>query len=209
MASLKTRAALAGGKYLVTHPRGRLTRFVVRFAVRRVGKKLVSASHTSALPKSRAIRIVVLGWIVIVLSGTGLIAFVVRRRRRRAAATLARMPQPVTPTPVSSVSPTPPAEPTGPAAEAGAITAADAEAGKAGDGDEALVARVTAELSGGTTSPADLSVESDSGVITLRGSVPDEGAEVRVIRDAELVDGVKAVRSELQTASAEPGAPDA
>lgn len=29
-------------QYLVTHPRGRLTRFVVRFAVRRVEKRLLS-----------------------------------------------------------------------------------------------------------------------------------------------------------------------
>ena len=236
MASMKTRVALAGGKYLVTHPRGRITRLVVRFAVKRVGKKFASASHIDALPQSRAIRFVVVGWIAVVLSGTGLvaggIAFVVRRRRRRAATTLAGMPAAapsssnvptapaaaaptvavIPPTPVSTTPPetrdAPPVTPTtSPAAEAEAITAAEADAGQAGGGDDALVARVKAELFGGTP-PADFTVESESGVITLRGSVPDEEAEVRFVRDAESVDGVKAVQSELQTASVEPGAPD-
>ncbi len=41
--------------------------------------------------------------------------------------------------------------------------------------------------------------------MTLRGQVADEEAEVRVVRDAEKIEGVKAVQSELQTAGAEPG----
>ncbi len=216
MPSAKTRLALKGGKYLVTHPRSRLTRLVVRFVGRRVGSRLARLTQTGVLSRSLALRIVVLGWIAAVVSGSvllfGGIAFVVRRRRRRAAARLATAPRVTPPFPPSASTPlatrdAPPATPTtSPAAEAAAITGVHAAASDVGDGDDAVVARVQAKLFGGTP-PLGLTVESNAGVVTLRGQVADEDAEVRFVRDAETIEGVKAVQSELQTAGIEPGPP--
>jgi osmotically-inducible protein OsmY len=70
--------------------------------------------------------------------------------------------------------------------------------------DEALAMRVEKQLFGGAPPPG-VTVESRAGVVTLRGPVADEQAEVRFVRDAEAIEGVKAVQSELQAAGADPG----
>ncbi|MBA2347264.1 MAG: BON domain-containing protein, partial [Solirubrobacterales bacterium] len=80
---------------------------------------------------------------------------------------------------------------------------AEAAAEEIGDGDEALVARVTAQLFDGAPALG-VEVAASGGVVTLRGEVADEEAEGRFVRDAEQVEGVKAVQSELVTS--EPGA---
>ncbi len=208
MPSVKTRVAITGGKYLVTHPRSRLTRWVIRFVARRVGTRLARLANRGPF----ALRLVVVGWLAAVVAGSavvaGGVAFVVRRRRRRAAAREAVAPLVTPPFPPSAATPpetrdAPSTTPTtSPASEAAALTAAAA----VGDGDDAVVARVNAQLFGGTP-PLGVTVESNSGVVTLRGQVADEEAEVRIVRDAERIEGVKAVQSELQSAGAEPGAP--
>lgn len=209
MASVKTRVALAGGKYLVTHPRGRITRLVVRLAVRRLSKKAVAVTHYDALPEVRGSRVTTLAGIAAVAGG---IVLVVRRTTRApAAAPSVVVPPPNAPFPAAAGGSAPPetrdAPPTNPttspAAEAAAVAVGD---GDGDDDDDAIVARVQRELFGGTP-PLGVTVEASSGVVTLRGTVADEEAEGRFVRDAELVDGVKAVQSELQTAGAEPGAP--
>ena len=206
MATVKSRVALAGGKYLVTHPRSRLTRFVVRFAVRRVSKKVVTATHVDAIPATRGSRVVTVVGVVVVAGG---IVLIVRRITKREDAQPVGTVTPAYP-PVPPVGATPPetrdAPPiiptTSPAAEAAAVAAAS----DVSDDDDALAARVEARLFGGLPSVA-VEVEAVSGVVTLRGQVVDEEAEGRFVRDAEQVEGVKAVQSELQTAGAEPGPP--
>jgi len=234
MATVKSRVALAGGKYLVTHPRSRLTRFVVRFAVRRVSKKVVTATHVDAIPATRGSRLTTVVGIVVVAGG---IVLVVRRVKKRedvqpvGAVTPAYPPAGAAP-PVTTAFPSPPAAAppatsgaplsaatppetrdappttptTSPAAEAAAVVAA----ADVSDDDDALVARVEAKLFGGTPGVGvgvgvGVAVEAAGGVVTLRGQVVDEEAEGRFVRDAEQVEGVKAVQSELQTAGAEPG----
>ncbi len=228
MATVKSRVALAGGKYLVTHPRSRLTRFVVRFAVRRVSKKVVTATHVDAIPATRGSRLTTVVGVVVVAGG---IVLVVRKTTKRkdeqpaAAVTPAYPPAGAAPpattafpsppaaappatsgAPLSAATPpetrdAPPTTPTtSPAAEAAAVVAA----ADVSDDDDALVARVEAKLFGGTPGVG-VAVEAASGVVTLRGQVVDEEVEGRFVRDAEQVEGVKAVQSELQTAGAEPG----
>ncbi len=244
MATVKSRVALAGGKYLVTHPRSRLTRFVVRFAVRRVSKKVVTATHVDAIPATRGSRLTTVVGVVVVAGG---IVLVVRKTTKRKdeqpaaavtpayppagaapPATTASPPPPAAAPPATTASPPPPAAAppatsgaplsaaappetrdappttptTSPAAEAAAVVAA----ADVSDDDDALVARVEAKLFGGTPGVG-VEVEVASGVVTLRGQVVDEEAEGRFVRDAEQVEGVKAVQSELETAGAEPGPP--
>lgn len=200
MPSVKSRVALAGGKYLITHPRGRITRLVVRLAVRRLSGKLVSATHADAIPPVRGSRLTTIAGIAAVAGG---IVLVVRRTTKsETAASTVDVPAPYAPFPPAAGAPpesrdAPPSTPT---------TSMAAEAADVGDGDDALVARVQAKLFGGTP-PLGVTVESHAGVITLRGKVADDEAEVRFVRDAETIEGVKAVRSELQTAGAEPGSP--
>ncbi|MCW3012127.1 MAG: hypothetical protein JWO90_2531, partial [Solirubrobacterales bacterium] len=74
MASMKTRVAVAGGKYLVTHPRGRLTRVVVRFAVKRVSKKLATATRVDAIPATGGSRLTTVAGIAVVAGGIVLLA---------------------------------------------------------------------------------------------------------------------------------------
>ncbi len=206
MATVKSRVALAGGKYLVTHPRSRLTRFVVRFALRRVSKKVVTATRIDAIPATRGSRLVTVVGVVVVAGG---IVLIVRRITKREDAQPAGTVTPAYPPvpPVDAAPPetrdAPPATPTtSPAAEAAAVVAA----ADVSDDDDVLVARVEARLFGGLPSVG-VEVEAVSGVVTLRGQVADEEAEGRFVRDAEEVEGVKAVQSELQTAGAEPGSP--
>jgi len=206
MATVKSRVALAGGKYLVTHPRSRLTRFVVRVVVRRVSRKVVAATHVEAIPATRGSRLVTVVGIAVVAGG---IVVIVRRTTKRAdGASAAAVPPPYAPFPPAGGAPpetrdAPPATPTtSPAAEAAAVAAA---AGVS-DEDGALAARVEAKLVGGLPGVG-VEVEVVSGVVTLRGQVADEEAEGRFVRDAEQVEGVKAVQSELQTAGADPGPP--
>jgi len=206
MATVKSRIALAGGKYLVTHPRSRLTRVVVRFVVRRVSKKVVTATHLDAIPATRGSRLVTVAGIAVVAGG---IVIVVRKSTKSAEAQPAdAVPSPHAPFPPAAGTPpetrdAPPTTPTtSPAAEAAAVVAA----ADVSDNDDALVARVEAKLFGGAPGLG-VEVEAASGVVTLRGQVVDEEAEGRFVRDAEQVEGVKAVQSELQTAGAEPGPP--
>jgi hypothetical protein len=209
MASMKTRVAVAGGKYLVTHPRGRLTRVVVRFAVKRVSKKLATATRVDAIPATGGSRLTTVAGIAVVAGGIVLLA----RRARTPEAPSVVVPPPHAPFPAAAPAAAPPetrdapstTPTTSPAAEAASIVAMEAAAADLGDDDEALAARVQAELFGGTP-PLNVSVESASGVITLRGTVADADAEGRFVRNAEAVPGVKAVQSELLTAGAEPGA---
>lgn len=72
------------------------------------------------------------------------------------------------------------------------------------DGDAALAARVEATLAADAAAQG-VQVAASAGVVTLRGPVSDEAAETRVVRDAEQVQGVKAVQSELQHVHGEPG----
>jgi len=208
MATVKSRVALAGGKYLVTHPRSRLTSFVVRFAVRRVSKKLVTATHVDAIPATRGSRLVTVVGVAVVAGG--IVVIVRKTTKREGAQPAATPPQPYAPFPPAAGTPpetrdAPPTTPTtSPAAEAAAVAAA----AEVSDGDDALAARVEATLFGGSPGIGiGVAVEAAGGVVTLRGQVADEEAEGRFVRDAEQVEGVKAVQSELQTAGAELGPP--
>lgn len=209
MPSAKTRVALAGGKHLVKHPRSRLTRFVVRFAARRVGARIATATHAEAIPATRGSRLTTVGGVVVVAGG--IVVLVRRSGTRGPAASAVVVPVPHAPVPAAApVAPAaaaaPPSTPsTSPAAEAARITAVEAVASELGDGDAALVARVRAELFGGTP-PLGVTVQSNAGVVTLRGQVADEEAEVRFVRDAERIEGVKAVQSELVTSGDGPAA---
>jgi hypothetical protein len=213
MSSVKSRVALAGGKYLVTHPRSRLTHAVVRFALRRVSKKVVTATHADAIPATRGSRLTTVIGVAAVAGG---IVLVVRRTTKRAdAPSTVAVPAPYAPFPPAAGAPpeaagappetrdAPPVTPTtSPAAEAAAVAAA----ADLGDSDDDLAARVEARLSADAPDLG-VRVEASSGVVTLSGQIDDEEAEGRVVRDAERVEGVKAVQSELQTAGAEPDPP--
>ena len=233
MASVKSRVALAGGKYLLTHPRARITHVVVRFARKRIAKKLARTTHAGAIPATRGSRLTTVAGIAAVAGG---IVLVVRRTTKPAeASSTVNLPEPYAPFPPAQGPPpetesapletagappetesapletqseppetadAPPVSPTiSPAAEAAAVAATD----NLGDSDDEIVARVEAKLFGGA--PGLVKVEVSGGVVTLSGPVDDEEAEGRFVRDAEQVEGVKAVRSELQTAGAEPGSP--
>ena len=247
MASVKSRVALAGGKYLLTHPRSRITHVVVRFARKRIAKKLAMTTHADAIPATRGSRLTTVAGIAAVAGG---IVLVVRRTTKPAeASSSVNLPEPYAPFPPAQGPPpetesapletagpppeterapletagappetesapletqseppetadAPPVSPTiSPAAEAAAVAATD----NLGDSDDEIVARVEAKLFGGA--PGLVKVEVSGGVVTLSGPVDDEEAEGRFVRDAEQVEGVKAVRSELQTAGAEPGSP--
>lgn len=199
--TVKTRLAVAGGKYLVTHPRSRITHFVVRFVARKLSGKLVEATHADAIPATRGSRLVTVVGVVVVAGG---IIYVVRRSASSAdAASSVEVPSPHAPFPAAAPAAAPPESRDAPPTSPTVSLAAEAAAEDVGDGDEALVARVTAQLFDG--SPAlGVEVAASAGVITLRGEVADEEAEVRFVRDAEQVEGVKAVQSELVTAESGP-----
>ncbi len=215
MASVKTRVALTGGKYLLTHPRSRLTRFVVRFAARKLRSRIATATRVEAIPATRGSRLTTVLGVAVV---AGAVVIVVRRAARRPEpAPSVTVPPPYAPVaPAATSRPAAPepreappaAAATSPAAEAAASVEAAANLAAAatdvGEGDDAVVARVQAKLFGGTP-PLGVSVEAHAGVVTLRGTVADQDAETRFVRDAEQIEGVKAVQSELQTAGAEPG----
>ena len=235
MATVKTRAARAGVKYAVAHPRSRVTRFAARLVVRR----LIAQVKLGA-------KLVALLWVTLV---TGGVLLLVRWRKRRHAARAAAVASPAMqaapstaaaassssgtaaggPPPAASAPPAPfpaaapaaaPPETrdapsttptTSPGAEAAAASGSEAadeaasthDQGAATD-DPALAARVQAQL---VDDAAGLEVEASAGVVTLRGRVEDEAAETKVVRDAELIEGVKAVQSELETASDGTGSP--
>jgi len=230
MSSVKSRAIRAGVKYVVTHPRSRLTRLVARIVVRRVTKKLASAPGLGAIPPVRGSRLTTLVGIVAVAGG---IVLVVRRGKRAAAGPAAppsasmpfRAAAPAAPVPETRDAP-PTTPTTSPASEAAAAagsgsdaaTAPDAlaaggsgtgetpppaAAGGADAGGPGLVARVEARIEG--VAAPDVAVEENAGVITLRGAVADAEVERRLVRDTEQVEGVKAVQSELRTAADESG----
>lgn len=198
MPSVKTRLAFALGKHLVTHPRSRLTRFVLRFAAWLLVKKVVASTPVGAVPATRGSRLTTIAGVAAV---AGAITFVARRTiRARSDASGTDL----TPAPFASGAGAPPetrdAPPTTPTAD----LAAEAAAADGGESDDALVRRVSAELFGGTP-PVGVTLAANAGVVTLRGTVADEAAEGALVRDAEAIAGVKAVQSELQTAGAEPG----
>ncbi len=198
--TVKTRLAVAGGKYLVTHPRSRITRFVVRFAVRKLSNKIVDATHADAIPATRGSRLVTVAGVVVVAGG---IVYVVRRSSGDAPTSPAVFVPPASaPFPAAAPAAAPPESRDAPPATPTTNLAAEAAAEELGDGDEALVARVVARLFDGTPALG-VEVAATAGVITLRGEVADEAAEGRFVRDAEQVEGVKAVQSELVTG--EPG----
>lgn len=200
MSSVKSRLALAGAKYLVTHPRGRVTRLVVGFAVRRASKKIVTAVHTDAIPATRGSRLVTVVGIVAVAGG---IVLIVRRAARPERTGTPTVPPPYAPFPSADGAPpetrdAPPSTP--------AMSPIGAAAAEIGADDDALVGRVRETVFGGTP-PVGVTVEAQAGVVTLRGAVADVDSELRFVRNAESIEGVKAVQSELQTtAGAEPDA---
>lgn len=202
MASVKTRVALTGGKFLITHPRSRITRFVVRFAVRRLTGKVVAATHADAIPATRGSRLVTVAGVVVVAGG---IIYVVRRTSTAAApAPSVAVPSPHAPFPAAPPAGAPPQSRDVPPASPTVSLVAEAAAEDLGTGDDALAARVTSTLFG--AAPAiGVRVEATAGVVTLRGEVADEAAESRIVRDAEQIDGVKAVQSELVTNGPQPG----
>lgn len=221
MASVKTRAALVGGKYLVTHPRGRVARWAFRFAVRRLSRRLAVVAPGAPPTAGRVVKVA-----AVTALAVGGVAFVVRRRRRRAVAEatptpappMAFVPEARGPDAAAPVREAPTHEAATPAPfvpeEPAPVTfsppvpapAAD-EFGPAPDAaDDALVARVEARLFGEAAAPS-VKVEVSSGVVTLRGEVDDEEAERVLVKDAERVEGVKAVQSELETAGTELGPP--
>lgn len=205
MLTVKTRIALKGGRYLATHPRSWLTRVVVRFAIRRLTGKLAGVTHAEAIPATRGSRLTTVAGVAAVAGGIILVV-------RRAAAspnvteTAVTVPPPFAPFPAAAGAAAPPETRDAPPTSPTTSPAAEAAAADVGEGDDALVVRVRSELFGGTP-PLGVTVESHSGVITLRGRVADLDAESRFVRDAEAIDGVKAVQSELQHATAEPGPP--
>ena len=204
MPSVRTRVAFAGGKYLITHPRGRITRLVVRLVVRKVSRKLVTVTHAGAIPATRGSRLATVVGVIVVAGG---IVYVVRRTNGSSHAESAvTVPPPHAPFPAASPVAAPPESRDAPSSTPVTSPAAEAAASGVGEGDDALVARVEAGLFGGTA-PLGVSVSSTAGVVTLRGQVADEEAEVRFVRDAEAIDGVKAVQSELETVGSEPGSP--
>lgn len=121
MASLKVRAARAGAKYAVTHPRSRLTRLAVRVVVRRLIKRAIAR-----------VGLLAFAWLAFITAG---VVLAVRRRKRGATA-------PYVPSPVS---------PTSPSAAAPLEThdAATTNPIQARSDDQGLAARVAAELSVG------------------------------------------------------------
>lgn len=202
MASVKSRAARTGAKYVVTHPRSRVTRFAVRFVLRRLGKRVGKTTAVAAIPEVRGSRVPTVVGVVAVAGGIVLLA---RRTRSDAPAPAAAASTPPAPFPAAAPAAAPPETrdapstrpTTSPAAEAAAATAVAAD----GDDDATLIARVQGKLS--ETAAVSVVVEAASGVITLRGDVADEEAERRLVSDAEQVRGVKAVQSELRTAADE------
>ena len=194
--TVKTRLAVAGGKFLITHPRSRITRFVVRFAVRKLSGKFVEATHADAIPATRGSRLVTVAGVVVVAGG---IVFIVRRSTRSdASGSGITVPPPNAPFPTAAPAAAPPESRDAPPVSPTVNLAAEAAAEEIGDGDDALAARVTARLFGATPALG-VEVAATAGVITLRGEVADEDAEGRFVRDAEQVEGVKAVQSELVT----------
>ncbi len=194
--TVKTRLAVTGGKYLVTHPRSRITRFVVRFAVRKLSDKLQEVTHADAIPATRGSRLVTVAGVVVV---AGAVVYVVRRSIRvEDPAPSVAVPPSNAPFPAAAPAAAPPESRDAPPASPTVSLAAEAAAEEIGDGDEALAARVVARLFDGTPALG-VEVAATAGVITLRGEVADEEAEGRFVRDAEQVEGVKAVQSELVT----------
>lgn len=200
MSSVKTRVAIVGGKFLLTHPSSRITRLVVRLVVRRVRGKLLSATHAEAIPATRGSRLTTIVGIAVVAGG---IVLLVRKAGTPEQETsVVTVPPPHAPFPPAATTPpetreAPPVTPT-------ASPAAEAAAADVGTDDAALVMRVKAKLFGGIP-PLGVTIESHSGVVTLRGRVADQEDEGRLVRSAEQVEGVKAVQSELQAAGTEPG----
>lgn len=199
--TVKTRVVVAGGKYLVTHPRSRITRVVVRFAVRKLSDKIATATHADAIPATRGSRLVTVVGVVVVAGG---VVYVVRRSTRSEdAAPSVTVPAPNAPFPAAAPAAAPPESRDAPPLSPTVSLAAEAAAEElGGDDDDALAARVVARLFDGTPALG-VEVAATAGVITLRGEVADEDAEGRFVRDAEQVEGVKAVQSELVTG--EPG----
>lgn len=197
MPSVKTRLAFAVGKHLLTHPRSRLTRYVIRFAVWLLVKRVV-ATPAGSIPATRGSRLTTVAGIAAVAGG---VAFVARRtaKARHDVSASNIEPAPFGPSAASEPQ-TRDAPPTTPTAD----PSAEAGTEEGGESDDALVRRVSAELFGGTP-PVGVTLAANAGVVTLSGSVADEAAEGALVRDAEAIEGVKAVQSELQTAGAEPG----
>ncbi len=202
MPSAKTRIAVTGGKFLITHPRSRITKFVVRFAVRKLSKKAVAATHYDAIPEVRGSRLITVGSIAGVAAVAG--GIVVAARRTKSTASPVVVPPANAPFPAATGGSAPPETRDAPSTTPTTSPAAEAAAEVLGDGDDAIVARVQSKLFGGTP-PLGVTVEAHAGVVTLRGQVADEEAEGLLVRDAETIEGVKAVQSELQTAGSEPG----
>lgn len=193
MPSVKSRAVRSGAKYLITHQRGRITRFVVRFALRRLSTRL----GVETIPAVRGSRLTTVVGVFAVAAGI----IVVVRRSARGGPAPTGAPSAITPFPAAAA---PPETRDAPSVNPTTSQAAEAAAANPGADEVELVARVEAKLVGGEALTA-IDVEASAGVITLRGEVADEDAEARVVRDAETVHGVKAVRSELKTAGDQAG----
>lgn len=184
MASMKVRVARAGVLYVVRNPTTRVSRFAIRFVAKRVRRAAVARVEPVTAHPSR---LVAVGGVAIVAGGLILWA----RRSTDAAASPAVHVPPVG-APMPAAEPTPVPGPAGAAVETVATPLASDDA--------ALAARVERELFAG--SPAlGVSVEVAAGVVTLRGPVSDEDAAVRIVRDAEAIEGVRAVQSELEPTS--------
>jgi BON domain len=209
MSSVKSRAARTGVKYVVTHPRSRITHFAVRFVMRRLTRKVATSPGVEAIPAVRGSRLTTVGGVVVVAGGIIMIA---RRGKSSDGPAAATTPSPFpaatstpAPFPAAAAAAAPPETRDAPSVTPTTSQAAEAAAIETGESEDELVARVEAKLVDGAPTTA-IDVEANAGVITLRGEVADEDAEARVVRDAEAVDGVKAVQSELSKAAAdEPG----
>ena len=193
MSSVKARAIRVGAKYLITHPRSRLTRVTIALVRRAVAKRLRAIPAVAAVPPLRGSRLATLAAVAV---AAGAIVLAIRRGKARASA----------PTETGETSSTRPTTPPPAAGGAAATPAAEAGATPAADGDDALVARVQDTLSAGAAAVG-VAVAAKAGVVTLTGHVVDQDTELRFVRDAEGVEGVKAVRSELHTGQDEPGSP--
>ena len=183
MRSVQLPVARTAVRFLVTHPRARLTRWVVRFVVGRLRRRVSSSPAVERIPPVRGSRLTTIAGVAGVATVTVVLA---RRSRRPSGAAPAPTPAPF-PAPVRT------------AGFASQPTPTPAEQ------NDRLAAEVQAKLLEGDPDPG-VEVEPSAGVITLRGTLADEEAETRFVRVAEQVAGGKAVQSELRTAQDDPPA---
>lgn len=100
MSSLKSRAVRTGGKYLIRHPRSRVTRLVVRLVLVRLARRLRRSRVARGLPTVPGPGVLTLAGVVV--GSLGLLALLRKARGGGAAARPAPAPEPATAAPAAA-----------------------------------------------------------------------------------------------------------